>query len=60
MELLRKNSHEVFLTQLRTFADQPKSAPEKDIASSAEGILWNLLDQNQFIALPDKSENVKQ
>ncbi len=51
------NSHEAFLTRIRTFTDQPKKAPEKDVARSAEGILWNLLDRNQIIALPDRSEN---
>lgn len=54
------NSNEAFLTRLRTFTDQPKSAPEKDVARSAEGILWNLLDRNQVIALPDRSDNTNQ
>jgi hypothetical protein len=54
------NSHDPFLTQLRTFADQPKKAPEKDVARAAEGILWNLLDRNQVIALPGPADNVNQ
>jgi hypothetical protein len=33
------NSHEVFLIQLRKFTDQPKSAPDKDVARSAEDTL---------------------
>jgi hypothetical protein len=52
------NSHELFLKQLRAFADQPNTVPDKDIAHSAEGILWNLVDRQQVIVLPDRSENV--
>ena len=47
------NSHEQLLSRLRAFVDQPKSAPDRDIALSAEGILWNLTDRKQAITIPD-------
>ena len=54
------NSHETILSQLRKFVDQPKTAPQKDVVRSSEGILWNLVDRNQVIALPNRTENVEQ
>ncbi|CAF4173126.1 unnamed protein product [Rotaria sp. Silwood2] len=54
------NSHEAFFKQIRTLADQPKIASDKDVARSAEGTLWNLTDRNQVIALPDQPKTVDQ
>ncbi|CAF0947623.1 unnamed protein product [Adineta steineri] len=54
------NSHEVFLTLLRSFVDKPEKVSDKDVARSAEGILWNLTDKNRIIALPDRVVNVDQ
>ncbi|CAM4941719.1 unnamed protein product [Rotaria socialis] len=51
------NSHEPFLAHIRKFVDDPKSVLDKDVVRSAEGILWNLLDQNRIIPLPHTPVN---
>lgn len=51
------HSQDEFLRRIRTFVDQPKSAPDKDVFRAVDGILWNLVNRSQPIALSDQSES---
>ena len=51
------HSQEDLLNRLRSFVNEPEKAPEKDAVRAAEGILWNIFNRDQVIALPGPSSN---
>ena len=50
------HSQKSFLSRIRTFVDQLKSALDKDVFRVVDGILWNLVNRDKAIALANQSE----